>query len=134
MFALGVPGYLPDMLWGYPGIYPIYSWLPGYLPDMRWGPGTYPIYSGGTRVPTRYTWGYPGTHPIYSGGTQVPTRYTLGVPGYQPDMLWEGTRVPTRYALGVPGYLPDILWGYPGTYLSMTKTTKFGTFRAYTPE
>ena len=44
-YILGVPGYLPDILWGYPGIYPIYSgrnWVstrytlgvPRYLPDI----------------------------------------------------------------------------------------------------
>ena len=51
----------------------------------------------------------------YSGVARV---YTLGVPGY---LLW-----------GVPGYilreLPEyILWEYPGTYPSMTQTTRFRT-------
>ena len=85
-YALG-PRYLPDILRGYPGTYPIYLGVPGDPPDILWGyPGTYPIYSGGTRVPTRYALGgYPGTYPICSGGTRVSTRYTLGVPGYLPE-------------------------------------------------
>ena len=32
-------------------------------------------------------WRYPGTYPNYSGGTRVPTRITLEIPGYLPELL-----------------------------------------------
>ena len=86
------------------------------------------------------------------------TKYTLGAPGYLPkydpiNQVWyPGTPEYILYATNirwVPGYLPEydpsnqawypgtpeyrlyptyIVWAYPGTYPSMTKTTRFGTF------